>query len=90
VAVGTVDGACQVAFTDDGPGIPEAIRDKVFKAFFTTKARGSGLGLATAKRVIEAHRGDIRLERPAGGGTRVIVQIPAQSPGGMPSRPGPG
>jgi two-component system, LuxR family, sensor kinase FixL len=80
VAVEPVDGVCQIAFTDAGPGIAPEIRDKVFTAFFTTKSRGSGLGLATAKRFVEAHHGEILVECPQGGGTRVTVRIPSQTP----------
>jgi two-component system, LuxR family, sensor kinase FixL len=79
VAIGTIDGTCQIAFTDTGPGIPPEIRDKIFTAFFTTKSRGSGLGLATAKRLVEAHEGAIQVDYPEGGGTRVIVRIPTQA-----------
>jgi signal transduction histidine kinase len=60
------------------PGIPVELRDKIFTPFFTTKARGSGLGLPTAKRLIEAHRGQISIACPAGGGTTVTIQLPAQ------------
>ena len=76
VAVGTADGACRIAFSDSGPGIPSEVRDKIFTAFFTTKSRGSGLGLATAKRLVEAHHGEIHVECPPGGGTTVTVQLP--------------
>ncbi len=79
VAIETSDSTCQIAFTDTGPGIPPEIRDKVFTPFFTTKARGSGLGLATAKRLIEAHQGKIQIECPPTGGTRVTVNIPTQA-----------
>jgi two-component system sensor kinase FixL len=78
VAVQAGDSGCEIAFSDTGPGIPHEIRDKIFAPFFTTKSRGSGLGLPTAKRLIEAHKGRIVVECPAGGGTTVIVQIPAQ------------
>lgn len=78
VDIGAVDGVCQMTFTDSGPGIPEAIREQIFKAFFTTKARGSGLGLATAKRLIEAHQGDIQVDFPPAGGSRFTVRLPAQ------------
>jgi two-component system, LuxR family, sensor kinase FixL len=76
VAISMMDGACQIAVTDTGSGIPQAIRDKVFTAFFTTKSRGSGLGLATAKRIVEAHQGQIHVECPPSGGTRVTVRLP--------------
>jgi two-component system sensor kinase FixL len=79
VAISMTDSACQIAFTDTGPGIPQEARDKIFTAFFTTKARGSGLGLATAKRIIEAHQGQIRVECPPSGGTRVTVRLPAHA-----------
>jgi two-component system sensor kinase FixL len=79
VAVTTIDSTCQISFTDAGPGIPDDIRDKVFNAFFTTKSRGSGLGLATAKRLVEAHQGDILVECPAAGGTTVVIRLPLQS-----------
>lgn len=76
VAIGTVDGACEVRVVDSGPGIPLEIREKVFTPFFTTKARGTGLGLATAKRLVEAHQGAIRVDTPPGGGTAVTVHLP--------------
>ena len=77
VSVETVDGECRIAFKDNGPGIPPEIREKIFTPFFTTKSRGTGLGLPTAKRLIEAHRGTIDVQCPVGGGTTVIVQLPA-------------
>jgi signal transduction histidine kinase len=65
-----------VAFTDHGPGIPADIRDKIFTPFFTTKVRGTGLGLPTAKRLIEAQGGTIAIECPPDCGTTVLVQVP--------------
>jgi two-component system sensor histidine kinase AtoS len=76
VAVGTADSTCQIAFIDGGPGIPAEIREKIFTPFFTTKSRGSGLGLPTAKRLIDAHNGQIVIDCPAAGGTTVVVRIP--------------
>jgi signal transduction histidine kinase len=67
-----------VAFTDRGPGIPSDIRDKIFAPFFTTKVRGTGLGLPTAKRLVEAQRGTISIHCPPVGGTIVTVQLPKQ------------
>jgi two-component system sensor kinase FixL len=79
VAVGIVDSACRIAFADTGPGIPPDVRDKIFTPFFTTKARGSGLGLATAKRLVDAHHGQIDVSCPPAGGTIVTVQLPTLS-----------
>jgi signal transduction histidine kinase len=76
VAVGTIDSTCQIAFIDSGPGIPTEIREKIFTPFFTTKSRGSGLGLPTAKRLIEAHNGQIAIDCPPAGGTSVVVRLP--------------
>jgi PAS domain S-box-containing protein len=79
VNVKAVGSGCEVAFTDSGPGIPPEIREKIFTPFFTTKSRGSGLGLPTAKRLVEAHKGHISISCPSGGGTTVTVQLPASS-----------
>jgi signal transduction histidine kinase len=76
VAIESVDMTCQIAFADDGPGIPSDIRDKVFTPFFTTKSRGSGLGLPTVKRLIEAQNGQVAINCPAAGGTTVVIRLP--------------
>jgi len=67
---------CRVMITDSGPGIPPEISTRLFTPFVTTKARGTGLGLSTVKRLIEAHHGEIRVESPDIGGARVIVLLP--------------
>jgi PAS domain S-box-containing protein len=77
VDVRAVDSICEVTFTDSGPGIPPAIREKIFTPFFTTKPRGSGLGLPTSKSLIEAHHGRISIQCPPEGGTAVTIQLPA-------------
>jgi two-component system sensor kinase FixL len=76
IALRTAHGRGEIAVIDHGPGVPSETRDKLFTPFFTTKVRGSGLGLATAKRIVEAHGGEIRLEYPSGGGTEAIVELP--------------
>jgi two-component system sensor kinase FixL len=78
VAAVVTDEGCEVTVTDDGPGIPPDVREKLFTPFFTTKARGTGLGLSTAKRLIEAHGGTINLDSPPGGGTIVTLRFPPQ------------
>jgi two-component system, LuxR family, sensor kinase FixL len=76
VSLTTMADTCQIAFADEGPGISSDVREKIFTPFFTTKARGSGLGLPTAKRLIEAHRGNITIACPTTGGTIVTVELP--------------
>jgi two-component system, LuxR family, sensor kinase FixL len=78
VEVGVADASCWISITDCGPGIPLEIRDKIFMPFFTTKNRGTGLGLATSKRFIDAHDGRIAIECPPAGGTTVTVHLPLQ------------
>ena len=83
-----VDGRdCVIAIADEGPGIPEDVRDRIFDPFFTTKTRGTGLGLPTAKRIIDMHAGSIDVECPPGGGTIVRVTLPLQqtAPGTNPT-----
>lgn len=77
VDVGT--RACRIAVADTGSGIPAEIRDRIFAPFFTTKARGTGLGLATAKRLVEIHQGRISVECPPEGGTTVTIALPRGS-----------
>ena len=55
---------CQITIADDGPGIAPEVREKLFTPFFTTKARGTGLGLSTARRLVEAHGGTLAIECP--------------------------
>jgi PAS domain S-box-containing protein len=78
VSLTSVAEMCQIAFADDGPGIPADIREKIFVPFFTTKSRGSGLGLPTVKRLVEAHQGHIDITCPSTGGTIVTVQLPSE------------
>jgi two-component system sensor kinase FixL len=79
VAVSHTQTLCRIAVADRGPGIPPNIRDKVFTPFFTTKSRGSGLGLPTCRRLVEAHHGTIAVECPPDGGTIVTVSLPVAS-----------
>jgi signal transduction histidine kinase len=78
VSLASIGDTCQITIGDSGPGIPVEIREKIFTPFFTTKARGSGLGLVTAKRLVEAHHGSISVDCPPEGGTTVTLVLPAQ------------
>lgn len=57
----------EIIVSDDGPGIADEIRDRIFEPFLTTKSQGTGLGLAITKRIITAHRGSISLNTFPGG-----------------------
>jgi signal transduction histidine kinase len=70
------DGRCRIAVADRGPGMPAEVREKAFDAFFTTKHRGTGLGLPIARRAVEAHGGAIHIDVPDTGGTTVSVELP--------------
>jgi PAS domain S-box-containing protein len=56
-----------VEVTDNGPGVPRELRDRIFNAFFTTKPQGSGLGLAIVRKVVDAHDGRIDIQTGAHG-----------------------
>jgi PAS domain S-box-containing protein len=62
---------------DSGPGIPPEVRNQVFEPFFSTKARGGGLGLPIARRTAELHGGSLALDCPDGGGTVVTLKLPS-------------
>ena len=62
---------------DDGPGVDEAVRGRVFEPLITTKEHGNGLGLALVKRVAERHGGSVGHEPRPGGGTRFTLRLPA-------------
>jgi signal transduction histidine kinase len=70
------DGNVEIAFADAGIGMTKEIMEKIWTPFFTTKARGMGLGLAICKRMIEAHGGKISVESTVGKGTTFTVTIP--------------
>jgi signal transduction histidine kinase len=69
---------------DDGPGIPAKLREQVFEALFTTKAKGNGLGLALCRRIAEAHGGTVTLD-PSDGGATFRLSVPDRSVGGAES-----
>jgi len=63
-------------FTDSGPGLPEAVRERVFDPFFTTKPQGTGLGLAKVLSVMEGHRGSVECRNETGGGATFEFILP--------------
>jgi PAS domain S-box-containing protein len=66
----------ELAVIDDGPGLPEALAEDIFKPFFTTKIKGTGLGLAVVKQAVDAHSGRIEVLSKRGEGTRFNLHLP--------------
>ncbi len=71
------NGAVTLEVSDSGPGIPPALRNKVFQLYFTTKGQGSGIGLAMTYRAVQLHNGTIEFESAEGQGTTFRLQFPA-------------
>lgn len=71
----------QILIKNDGAPIPAEIVDKVFEPFFTTKRSGTGLGLATVKKIVEEHGGSIAIASAPGEGTTVTIRLPGVSRG---------
>ncbi|OGF52396.1 MAG: hypothetical protein A2044_02040 [Candidatus Firestonebacteria bacterium GWA2_43_8] len=65
-----------IKITDNGEGIKKEIQDKIFDAFFTTKAKGTGLGLSVCKYIVEIHSGSLTVESKAGKGTTFTITLP--------------
>ena len=76
-----LENAIEISIQDNGNGIPEAIKDKIFQPFFTTKptGKGTGLGLSLAYDIVtKGHSGTLAVETAENGGTTFIIQIPNQ------------
>lgn len=69
-------GIARLEIEDNGPGIPEQHKDRIFEPYFSTKEQGTGLGLAIVKRIIDDHSGFIRMQPATPHGTRFIVELP--------------
>jgi signal transduction histidine kinase len=70
--------AVLLAVIDTGVGVPAELLPKVFQPFVTTKPDGHGLGLATARRIVQAHGGEITCESQPGRGTQFTIRLPAE------------
>jgi len=75
--VGALDDyRLQIRLTDDGPGVPEALRERIFDPFFTTRANGTGLGLAVVALTVADHGGEISVQGAPGGGAVFVINLP--------------
>jgi len=70
------DGGVELAVSDVGPGVPPDLRSRVFEPFFTTREKGTGLGLAVVKQIVTAHTGSVSVGDRPGGGARFVMRLP--------------
>ena len=76
IAIGayrTEKGSVEIYVRDNGEGIDDTIADKIFIPFFTTRQRGSGIGLALTKQILQMHQADIRFRTEKGSGTEFTI-----------------
>ncbi len=76
------EGWLQLEFKDNGPGIPEFLRERIFEPFFTTKTpgRGTGLGLSIVRAILRDHGGEISSLPTAEGGAAFLIKLPLRRP----------
>ena len=68
--------AIAVSFRDNGPGLGPEQRERIFEPFYTTKTKGTGLGMAIARRIVQSHDGTIELGNSHDRGAEVVVTLP--------------
>ena len=77
VGIHVTDGMLVVAIGDTGSGLPEGAGDRIFEPDYTTKSRGTGLGLALVRQAVAAHGGEVLARNRPGGGAEFVVRLPA-------------
>ena len=75
----TADGAASITVSDRGAGMSDDVLRHALVPFFSTKEKGTGLGLALCREIVEAHRGKLRLARREGGGMEITCWLPGRS-----------
>jgi two-component system, NtrC family, nitrogen regulation sensor histidine kinase NtrY len=75
----SADGASTITVSDRGSGMSDEVMRKALVPFFSTKEKGTGLGLALCREIVEAHRGKLRLARRAGGGMEISCWLPGKT-----------
>jgi signal transduction histidine kinase len=79
-ALGEVDGLVLVSFADEGIGIPDSEVDRNFQPFHGSFRQGTGLGLAIVYRIVQEHKGRIRVKSRRGAGTEFQILLPKAQP----------
>jgi signal transduction histidine kinase len=81
VVRGRLEGHIEVQVVDNGEGMPEEVRKRVFTPFFSTKEKmGTGMGLAVVSRIVQSHEGEVFVESEPGQGATFRVSLPIQGP----------
>jgi signal transduction histidine kinase len=81
-------GFVELSLIDTGKGMPPEVLAKAFRPFYSTRAGGTGLGLATTRKIVEAHGGTIDVQSEVGHGTKFTIRLPAAAPAApAPPRP---
>lgn len=80
VTTSLVDDSAVISVHDNGPGIPDETRERIFEPLFSTKGFGIGLGLSIVKEIVESHNGTVQIESEPGTGTAVALCLPRIQP----------
>jgi two-component system nitrogen regulation sensor histidine kinase NtrY len=70
----------QIELSDTGPGIPEQYHEQIFEPYFSTKKRGTGLGLSLVHRIITDHHGSIAVSKTDAAGATFLIELPVTLP----------
>ena len=70
-----IDNPVCIVVSDNGPGVPDSVRGRIFEPFVTGRVGGTGLGLAIVQRAVEAHRGMVLMDSQVGRGTTFTVYL---------------
>ena len=83
LAESAADGGWRIAVCDDGPGVPEAEKERIFEPFYSGKADGTGLGLLISRKIVESYGGSLRATDRPGGGACFEILLPAKNDAGI-------
>jgi signal transduction histidine kinase len=79
VSSGVQDRRIVIRVSDSGPGVPPAIREKIFDPFYTTRKDGYGIGLSFSRRVISDHGGTLKVDTSRWGGAEFRIELPVEA-----------
>lgn len=86
IRVRTRPGTVDIAVSDNGPGVPVSLRERIFEPFYTSRSDGTGLGLAVVRSVAEAHGGSVRVDENVVPGACFVVSLPLATGATAPTR----